>query len=251
MPLTPKATTPMPPLAPRAWLRYDVVRRILDRLAPTTALEIGCGQGAFGARLARCADYLGVEPDFDSFVVAHERITAAGGRVLNALSSDLDPGTYDLVCAFEVLEHIEDDKGALAEWVTHLRSGGHLVLSVPAFQERFGPMDRHAGHFRRYSPEELTARLAEAGMSEIEITVYGWPLGYALEAVRNRIDAKKLTKVAYLTPEELTRSTGRTFQPSHRLSGQAIAAATAPFMALQRLCPRLGTGLVAVATKRG
>ncbi|MFJ9388206.1 class I SAM-dependent methyltransferase [Nocardioides sp. NPDC101246] len=246
------ATPPMPPLAPRAWLRYDVVSRILDRLAPTTALEIGCGQGAFGARLAQRADYVGVEPDGDSFAVAYERITRKGGTVLNAMSSELEPGTtYDLVCAFEVLEHIEDDKGALAEWVTHLRPGGHLVLSVPAFQERFGPMDRHAGHFRRYSPEEVTARLEEAGLRDVEITVYGWPLGYALEAVRNRIDAKKLATVGDLTPEELTRSTGRTFQPSSRISGRVIAAATAPFMALQRLRPRVGTGLVAVATVPG
>ncbi|MEU0316325.1 class I SAM-dependent methyltransferase [Nocardioides sp. NPDC006273] len=241
---------PLPPLAPRAWLRYDVVSRIIDRLTPETALEIGCGQGAFGARLATRADYLGVEPDTDSFTVAYERITALGGTVLNAISSELEPGaTYDLVCAFEVLEHIEDDKGALAEWVTHVRPGGHLVLSVPAFQERFGPMDRHAGHFRRYSPEGLTTRLEEAGLSEVDITVYGWPLGYALEAVRNRIDARKLAKVEDLTPEELTRATGRTFQPSGRLKGAVIALATSPFMALQRLRPETGTGLVAVATR--
>lgn len=126
---------PLPPLAPRAWLRYDVVSRIM-------------------------------------------------------------------VCAFEVLEHIEDDKEALAERVTDVRPGGQLVLSVPAFQERFEPMDRHAGHFRRYSPEELT------------------------------------------------RATGRTFQPSGQLKGAAIALATSPFMALQRLRPDTGTGLVAVATKR-
>ena len=251
MPITP-TDRPLPPLAPRAWLRYDVVSRIIDRLAPTTALEIGCGQGAFGARLAARADYLGVEPDVHSFEVAYERITCVGGTVLNAMSSELGSGTtYDLVCAFEVLEHIDDDKGALAEWVTHVRPGGHLVLSVPAFQERFGPMDKHAGHFRRYSPEELTARLDEAGLEDDDVTVYGWPLGYALEAVRNRIDAKKLEKVGDLTPEELTRATGRTFQPSGRLKGAAIAVATSPFMALQRLRTDTGTGLVAVATKRG
>ncbi|TQL69445.1 methyltransferase family protein [Nocardioides albertanoniae] len=251
MPLTP-ADRPLPPLAPRAWLRYDVVSRIIDRLSPATALEIGCGQGAFGARLATRADYLGVEPDAGSFEVAYERITCLGGTVLNAMSSELDPGTtYDMVCAFEVLEHIDDDKAALAEWVTHVRPGGQLVLSVPAFQERFGPMDKHAGHFRRYSPAELTARLEEAGLGDVDITVYGWPLGYALEAVRNRIDAKKLEKVGDLTPEELTRATGRTFQPSGRVKGAAIAVATSPFMALQRLRTDTGTGLVAVATRRG
>lgn len=250
MPTTTRETPPAPPLALRAWLRYDLVSRIIDRLRPATALEIGCGQGAFGARLAGRCDYLGVEPDAGSFAVAHERITRVGGTVLNQMSSDLEPGsTYDLVCAFEVLEHIEDDKGAMAEWVTHIRPGGHLVMSVPAFQDRFGPMDEHAGHFRRYSPEELTARLEEAGLVDIEVTVYGWPLGYALEAVRNRIDAKKLEKVGDLTPGELTKLSGRTFQPSSRSTGVMIAAAATPWRWLQRLRPDAGIGLVAVASR--
>src|SRR6202034_4028879 len=51
------------PLAPNAWLRYDVVQRMLPPDGITDVLEIGCGQGAFGARLARRYRYLGVEPD--------------------------------------------------------------------------------------------------------------------------------------------------------------------------------------------
>ena len=54
----PTTTGPLPPLAVRAWLRYDVVKRVIDRLRPRTALEIGCGQGAFGARLATLATWL-------------------------------------------------------------------------------------------------------------------------------------------------------------------------------------------------
>jgi SAM-dependent methyltransferase len=245
-----KEMSPSPPLAIRAWLRYDVVKRLIERLRPRTALEIGCGQGAFGARLADEVLYLGVEPDDVSYRVACGRIEPRGGKVLNGTHSIVPQGsTYDLVCAFEVLEHIEDDKGILAEWVPLVRPGGHLMLSVPAFQERFGAMDRHAGHFRRYSPSELEALMVEAGLTNVKITVYAWPLGYALEAVRNRIDAKKIAKAGGASIEELTAASGRTFQPTGRAMGAFVNAATVPFRYLQRTRPNAGTGLVAVARR--
>lgn len=250
---TPTQTAEMlPPLAIRAWLRYDVVKGILDRLQPGTALEIGCGQGAFGARLAERAAYLGVEPDDASYARASARIRPRGGNVLQGLHSVVPTGSmFDLVCAFEVLEHIEDDRAALADWIEFVRPGGHLLLSVPAFQSRFGPMDVHAGHFRRYSPEELRSRLVEAGLTDVEITVYAWPLGYALEVVRNRIDARKLQQVGDASMAELTQASGRTFQPQSRWQGMVVAAATTPFRWLQRLRKDRGTGLVAVARRSG
>jgi SAM-dependent methyltransferase len=244
-----KKTNPLPPLAIRAWLRYDVVKRVIDRLKPHTALEIGCGQGAFGARLADEVQYLGVEPDKSSYQVARGRIEPRGGQVLHGIHQVVPAGTtYDIVCAFEVLEHIEDDKWALAEWVPFVRPGGHLVLSVPAFQDRFAAMDTHAGHFRRYSPAELELRLVEAGLTDVEITVYAWPLGYALEAVRNRIAAKQLA-AGDTSIEELTAGSGRYLQPNGRVMGAFVNAATVPFRYLQRARPKAGTGLVAVARR--
>ena len=245
-----KETNPLPPLAIRAWLRYDVVKRLIDRLNPGTALEIGCGQGAFGARLADDVKYLGVEPDESSYHLACDRIEPRGGQVLHGIHEVVPKNsTYDIVCAFEVLEHIHDDKKALEEWVPFVRPGGHLVLSVPAFQERFGAMDTHAGHFRRYSPAELEARLVEAGLTDVEITVYGWPLGYALEAVRNRIDAKKLAGAGDASIDELTAASGRTFQPTGRAMGAFVNVATVPFRYLQRTRPKAGHGLVAKARR--
>jgi SAM-dependent methyltransferase len=243
-------TRPFPPLAPRAWLRYDVVKRVIDRLKPTTALEIGCGQGAFGARLASEVQYVAVEPDDSSYATARDRIEPRGGTVLHGIHDVVpESSTYDLVCAFEVLEHIEDDRGALAQWVPLVRPGGHLMLSVPAFQERFGAMDAKAGHFRRYSPAELEERLAQSGLTDIEITVYAWPLGYALESVRNRIDTNKLAKAGDASIEELTAASGRTGQLTGRAMGAFVYAATVPFRYLQRTRPTAGTGLVAVARR--
>lgn len=247
--MTAPAPVVLPPLAPRAWLRYDVVQRLLAELRPATVLEIGCGQGAFGARLARRGSYLGVEPDETSCAVAVRRV-GGGGTVVNGDHTTVPAGTsYDLVCAFEVLEHIEDDVTALADWVPFVKPGGHLMVSVPAFRSRFGPMDSRVGHHRRYEPAELAERLVGAGLVGPRLQVYGWPLGYALEAVRNRLDRRHLAAGGDLSAADRTAASGRHHQPARPGTGRAIEVATLPFRYLQRLAPTRGTGLVAVATR--
>lgn len=251
MTATGPAVRPLPPLPPRAWLRWDRIEGIVDELRPSTVLEIGCGQGAFGARLAARASYVGLEPDRAAFEVARTRIEPLGGEVLNSSLEALDPGSeYDLVCFFEVLEHVLDDAAALKSWAGLARPGGHVLLSVPAFARRFGPTDVHSGHYRRYDPQTLQEALLAAGLEEPRLIVYGWPLGYALEAVRNRVEGRRLEQMdATPTPEQLTAASGRTGQPSRPAVAAAIAAATLPFRYLQRLAPTRGTGLVAVARR--
>jgi SAM-dependent methyltransferase len=241
----------LPPLAPRAWLRWDLVDRLVTELRPATVLEIGCGQGSMGVRLAGRADYLAVEPDPGSYAVAASRVAACGGSVLPTDHTGVPAGsTYDLVCAFEVLEHLEDDRAALAEWVPFVRPGGHLILSVPAFQRRFGPMDTRVGHYRRYEPDQLAELLVAAGLTDPRVDVYGWPLGYALEVVRNRMDARHLAAGgAAPSFEERTAASGRHQQPGRAAVGRGIEVATLPFRYLQRLAPTRGTGLVATATR--
>lgn len=242
------------PLPPNARMRWSVVSAAVSRLAPTSILEIGCGQGAFGARLATSAgSYLAVEPDPTSFAVAQSRIVAAGGDIINDTDAAVPAGrTFDLVCAFEVLEHLEDDTAALSQWSRHLSDGGRLMVSVPAFQDRFNAWDTHVGHYRRYSPDQLRSVLAEAGLRTESVAVYGWPLGYLLEKVRSRVAARSGTAVQEeASAQEMqlrTAGSGRILQPK-ALAGQAISTATVPFTWLQRIRPAAGTGLVAVATR--
>jgi SAM-dependent methyltransferase len=227
------------------------VRSGLRTIRPGTVLEIGCGQGAMGSRIAAMAEYVGVEPDPLSFAKAAHNIEPFGGRVLNGMPGELDLGDpVDLVCAFEVLEHIEDDRTALGSWIESVRPGGHLMLSVPAFARRYGAADVRSGHFRRYDPEELRSMLADAGLVDVRVDVYAWPLGYLLEAVRNRRDARILRE-QQLSLQEHTSASGRTDQPSKRSTGTVIAIGTAPFLVLQRFTRRHGTGLVAVARRPG
>jgi SAM-dependent methyltransferase len=237
-----------PPLTPMATLRWSVVRPILTGLAPRSAFEVGCGQGGFGARIADFTAYTGVEPDEQSCSVARERIEPLGGIVINGLS-DLVPaeGQFDVVCAFEVLEHLEHDADALADWLLRVRPGGAVVVSVPAWPDRFTVMDEMVGHFRRYTPDQIEAVLEKAGCTQVRHSLYGWPLGYVLEAARVRV-AQRRGVTSEDPMESRSATSGRLFQPK-RLAGAAVRVGAAPFAAAQKLRPGVGTGLVAVGTR--
>jgi SAM-dependent methyltransferase len=232
------------PLTPNAWLRYDVVEQLLPP-GVTDVLEIGCGQGALGTRLARRYEYVGVEPDESSYRVAQQRMALIKrGEVRNIPVGELGDERFDLVCAFEVLEHIEDDAAALRDWATRLRPGGWLLLSVPAHQHRFGPADELVGHYRRYDPPAMTELLTSTGFGDVALRLYGMPLGYVLEAGRNRIGKRRLAAVANTSAAERTAGSGRLLQPSGSLRGAATRWATAPFRLAQRAFPTTGPGLV-------
>lgn len=252
--MTAEAT--LPPLALNAWLRYDVIDRLLLLAEPVTSiLEIGVGRGGVGARLAQRAErYVGVELDPASHEIAERnlRAVAPDARVLcGDVAAVIAPGeTFDLVCAFEVVEHLEDDAGAIKAWCQYVRPGGHLMLSVPAFSKRFGPWDELAGHLRRYDPAAMTALLTATGCTDVEVVVYGFPLGLALERGRNvvaRLRRRRLPASA----AERTGASARVMQPTSSRSGRGTELATLPFRALQRRAPDRGTGLVALARRPG
>jgi SAM-dependent methyltransferase len=239
----------MTPLTIFGSLRWPIVRRVIEEQPPRTILELGCGVGTFGERMAHLGTYLGVEPDETSFHIARERIGAQGGQVLHGDQSVVPDGsTFDLVCAFEVIEHIEDDAEQVKDWLQLVNPGGRIMFSVPAFQHRFGPFDESVGHYRRYSPEQMRALLAGAGLANIQTYLYGWPLGNALDVIRNRSAASKQAEFGDTPIEQRTHSSGRTLRFNGAF-GTVAQAATFPLRSLYRLTPNRGTGLVAVGQK--
>lgn len=201
-----------------------------------------------GARLARRFNYVGVERDAAAASVAHPRITGAGGQLHTELAQLPSDRTFDAVCAFEVLEHLKDDVDALRRWRERLRPGGILVLSVPAHQHRFGPWDVRVGHFRRYDPPVLAERLSRSGFHPVSLRLYGFPIGFALERFRDAVAQRSGVPGDH---ETRTAQSGRSLQPSDRMA-VATWLGTLPFRIIQQLplADRVGTGMVAIATRR-
>jgi SAM-dependent methyltransferase len=160
-------------------------------------LEIGPGAGALLPDLAA----LGFSCD------ALESSEAAF-RLAGALNADQpmvhlrrEPaadwtGAFDALVACEVLEHIEDDRGALAGWRAWLRPGGHLILSVPAHARRWSATDEWAGHFRRYEKADLRRLLETSGFAVEELECYGFPLSNLVEPLRAWSHARALRRAA-------------------------------------------------------
>lgn len=228
-----------------AWLRYDLVCRALDRVGGTTLLEVGAGGGAVGARLAQRYDYVGLEPDSESFELAQRRLRVLqGGKVINGDIGVLDGArTFDVVCAFEVLEHLADDRGALRGWAAHARPGGAVLISVPAFQRRFGAWDEKVGHLRRYERDQLAGLFEEVGLEPTLIWSYGFPLGLVLERARNLVARRRSTGGSV---GQRTASSGRQMQPPDSFAW-FTRVATAPFRFAQRpfVNRDVGVGFVA------
>jgi SAM-dependent methyltransferase len=160
----------------------------------------------------------------------------------------LDPDDrFDLVCAFEVIEHIEDDTTAISEWATHVAPGGTMILSAPAWTRQYGAWDEYVGHFRRYEPEALDQLLAAAGCTDVSHHLYGWPLGFVTEAARNRVASKRIGNLGG-SMSTRTAASGRTFQPNS-VVGVGTRLGTVPFAVLQKLRPGSGVGVVSIGVR--
>lgn len=231
-----------------AHLRYPVIRRALASIpGAETVTEIGPGSGAMACRFVAAGyDYVGFEPDVESFETAEQALRRCGaGKLHNAFLPDDPIRQSDVVAAFEVLEHIEDDAGTLAGWFRWVRPGGLIVISVPAHQARFGRWDAAVGHYRRYERGGLVSLFEAAGFEDVEVRSVGFPAGLLLETIRNLVASPDGSTI-----DEQTAASGRRLQPTQR-SGWLTAAAALPFHPVQRMFEGtdLGTGYVVSARR--
>jgi SAM-dependent methyltransferase len=87
------------------------------------------------------------------------------GESLETHVARLGANAVDTIVMVNVLEHIEDDRGALRNLFRVLRPGGHLLLFVPAMQMLMSKLDRIHGHYRRYHKRDLITKVSGAGGS--------------------------------------------------------------------------------------
>jgi SAM-dependent methyltransferase len=94
--------------------------------------------------------------------------------VLSDISSlPFADGAFELVCALDIIEHVDDDDGALQELSRVIERGGTLVLSAPLHPARWTAFDDFVGHKRRYEPSELIGKLARHRLVVERSALYG------------------------------------------------------------------------------
>ena len=146
----------------------DICRRVTDRRP--RILDVGCGTGANLIMLSKYGDAEGVDISEDALAFCRERgldkVRLGAGEAL-----PYEDATFDLVTAFDVVEHMDDDLAGLSEMQRVLRPGGRALLFVPTFMFLWGVQDDVSHHRRRYRLPHLRRVLEQAGF-EIERTTY-------------------------------------------------------------------------------
>lgn len=115
----------------------------------------------------------------DSSAPAVAKLRARGANAVLGLVSSLPfrDGAFDPVCALDIVEHVDDEDGALSELARVAAPGSAILLSVPLHPSRWTAFDEFVGHRRRYEPERLLAKLAEHGFAVEQSAVYGMQPG--------------------------------------------------------------------------
>ena len=141
-----------------------LVRRVLrDRTGEhLTALDLGCGMGGMLDELSAHTEVYGTDIEQSALTHCHgrgySRVFKAHGQHL-----PLPDASLDLICAFDTLEHIPEERETIAECFRLLKPGGCLLLSVPAYQMLYSHQDKVVHHQRRYTLGGLARKLTAGG----------------------------------------------------------------------------------------
>jgi SAM-dependent methyltransferase len=170
--------------------RREILAALIRREARLSAnaeiLEIGCGTGHNLAMLEKFGHVQGLELDGEARALAEKRL---GRTVMSAPLPELagvPDRHYDLIGAFDVIEHIDDDRAALASISTKLKPGGKFVMAVPAHQWMWSAHDVVNHHKRRYSKRRLKQLIESSPLKLDKIGYFNsllFPIAVAQRAV--------------------------------------------------------------------
>jgi SAM-dependent methyltransferase len=145
-------------------------------------LEVGSGMGNYMRQLVDRELILGIDisPECVEFINNEFRdkdhVQSVECDVTSPDFLKLKSFSIDTTLSVNVLEHIEDDIGALRQISNILNDDGRLILVVPAHMALYGTMDSSLGHYRRYTIKDLEEKLEAAGF-ELIVQRYANPLG--------------------------------------------------------------------------
>ena len=245
--MTPEMNDAHDRLEDRHWWfegRRRVIRSVLNKhLLPRAnrrILDVGCGSGGMFPLLSEFGEVAGAEYSPDMRARAQAKFP--GKRIERCeLPNDIPSGTFDLVTAFDVIEHVDDAIGSLRTMKERLPFDGQIVVTVPAFQFLWSHHDDVNFHKRRYGRMQLVSHLSSAGLKVTFASYFNSLLFPAVAAVRV---LEKLVPSRFAPKNEATIDETR--EPVNSVLTQVFGSES---LAVGRTSLPFGVSLIAVAQR--
>jgi len=148
--------------------RTDLLRAALGDFlgTPQRLLDVGSADGPSVSWMQGAHERFAIDLD-------PRGLTPGSGVCASALALPFADATFDVVGAFDVIEHCEPEAQAVGELARVLTPGGRLLASVPAYQWAWSDHDVRAGHHRRYTQGRIVRAIEESGLTVLRST-YGF-----------------------------------------------------------------------------
>lgn len=238
------------------WFQYraDVIAKIFMEYCDVESpvFDIGGGNGYTSSILKQSSRKIGViEPSYGACLNAKRRNIEY--VICDSIREDSPDSTLEQVMLLDVLEHIEAPDKFLKNIYCAMKSGGNMIITVPAFMSLWSSEDVYAGHFRRYQKKELITELEKAGF---EVQYVNYFMGFLYIPIRIvRVWGEKLgmiKKSQFRTVTERKKIMEQQFKVRNGLVNKVLIFFEKCEM--KRLFAekniRFGSSVIAVAVKR-
>ena len=163
--------------------QFDILKKYIKGIVA----EVGPGNGSFLKYYLPLAEQIDLYEPSTNFIDNLKKIKNQKTSIINNNFAQKD-NAYDTILYLDVLEHIENDENELEIAFKSLKTGGALIINVPAFQHLYSQFDKDIDHFRRYSKNDLKKLTNKFKFSKTKLIYYD-SIGYFLS-----IGSKLITK---------------------------------------------------------
>jgi len=172
---------------------HQLIKKQVGDIKTLKVLNLGIATGASSEMLTDFGHVTSSEYDAETCEFLRTQLKM---EVVQASITELpfENNTFDLVCAFDVVEHVEDDVKAFSEMKRVAKSNGLVVTTVPAFMSLWSEHDVINHHYRRYDKNQILTLAQNAGLKQVRSTYFNTILFlpiYLVRMVKNIFMKKK------------------------------------------------------------
>ena len=151
---------------------------------PLKILNVGAATGRSSEILEPFGDVQSIEYDEPSYQFCRDmlKMKIDQGSITELPYND---NCFDCVCAFDVVEHVEDDRKAIEELFRVCKPGGKIFITVPAFMSLWSNHDVVNHHFRRYRKNQMLLHFESQGGKLLKTTYFNFFLFFPIYLVRS------------------------------------------------------------------